>query len=460
MPGRRVRPSVTLVCVAIKGNIATRGRRVVAPTSTAVVALTLFGLCFLVYLLTVQRTAGHVDYRSAHIAAWHLVETGTPWFPHGEIPHFEDVSDNGVWVREAPDGRDIITRAPGVVAASLPAYAVAGGHAFSMTPGALTAVVVTAATVVLMFLALRSRLDVAPATAVALVLAFATPLWTVSADGVWPHTITGLGIAGMAWSASRERWWWCGVFGGIALWGRLHTAVIAAVVGLLAGRRNPAATMRVALPSLGFLVLQMGWTRWMYGSWNPMSIYGGGTAIAGASTSHVDPVNQLGMWFAPDRGILVWTPVLLVLLPALRRTWPTLPPWSKHLLLGGLSYTVVQASLITFTGGAFFYGYRLGIEFLVCATPAFAFSLERTGRVARAAIGPVVAIQLLAMAVGSVSSVWVLEDRVWRENAFVKAMIQGGPASLLLIVMTLTAGAVLSHVVLRRAPRVDDRVPV
>ena len=41
----------------------------------------------------------------------------------------------------------------------------------------------------------------------------------------------------------------------------------------------------------------------------------GPAALAYVRESLFDVANQLGMWVAPDRGILVFTPVLLVLLP-------------------------------------------------------------------------------------------------------------------------------------------------
>ncbi len=62
---------------------------------------------------------------------------------------------------------------------------------------------------------------------------------------MWTHPVTLLGIGGMAWAASRDRWWLVGLFGGVALWGRLHTALIVAILGLAVAvaRRRP----RIAL---------------------------------------------------------------------------------------------------------------------------------------------------------------------------------------------------------------------
>ena len=139
---------------------------------------------------------------------------------------------------ETDDG-DVISRFPGVIAIALPAYWIAHalGQADSMTvvPGALTAATASALALMLMFLALRTQLSERRSAAAVAVLGFATPVWTVAADAVWPHTVTLLGIAGMAWGCATRRWWAVGLFGGITLWGRLHAAVIVAVLGARPG---------------------------------------------------------------------------------------------------------------------------------------------------------------------------------------------------------------------------------
>ncbi len=134
------------------------------------------------------------------------------------------------------------------------------------------------------------------------------------------------------------------------------------------------------------------------------------------------------MWVSADRGILVWTPVLLVLLPALVRSWRELPDWSRWLVVGGLVYTAFQARFSIFTGGDGFYGYRHGLEFLVCAAPAFALSAGRMGRVARHLVGPVLALQFAAIAVGAMSNgFFVLRTDVWVDNSFWLALRHAAP---------------------------------
>jgi hypothetical protein len=56
-------------------------------------------------------------------------------------------------------------------------------------------------------------------------------------------------------------------------------------------------------------------------------------------------VNELGMWVSPDRGLLVWTPVMLVLLPAVVQSWRELPDWARWLPLGRLAQELVGPAL-------------------------------------------------------------------------------------------------------------------
>jgi alpha-1,2-mannosyltransferase len=333
----------------------------------------------------------------------------------------------------------------------LPAYFLFGSDSPSELPGSLTAAFLSAVAITLMFSALRRHLTDRQALVAAVVFGFATPMWTISGNMLWPHTVTVLGIAGMAWSASSNKWWSAGVFGGFALWGRLHTALIVAFLGIGVGlrRRQLGPVVRAGVASGVFLLGTCVWNRWMYGSWNPLGGYGQ-SDMAATENYRYSLTNQLGMWVSPDRGILVWTPIVLLLVPALVRSWRELPDWSRSLLVGGLVYTVLQASMITFTGGDGFYGYRYGLEFLACATPALALSQARSGRVARVLCGPVLALQGLAFLLGALfDDLSVPKWEAWHRNAFVHALALLGPAGWALAALVAGAGLMA---VLRAGP--------
>ena len=114
-------------------------------------------------------------------------------------------------------------------------------------------------------------------------------------------------------------------------------------------------------------------------------------------------LNYLGFFVAPDRGLLVWSPVLLLLAPAIARTWRTTPDWTRWLAVGGLVYTFVQLRLNYFAGGDFFYGYRHGLELVTCLVPVAAVAYERSSRRTQVAICVLVVLQFAAISLGAVT---------------------------------------------------------
>jgi hypothetical protein len=429
-------------------------------TRAIAVPVVLFAGVFFVYALTISHSLVSLDVWSANFGSWHLARTGNPWIEGLRIPLLDGNPLRHEWVLET-HGHTVIGRSPGVIAAALPAYLLLGSSSFSTDPGGLSAAALTAGAVVLMFGALRTRLSRRDALVCAIVFGLGTPVWSVAANGMWPHTITVFGICGMAWASGTGRWWWAGVFGGITLWGRLHASLIVAVLGVLVGirRRSAAIVLQVGVVSSVFLLLISAWTRWMYGTWDPTASYDTSQFTDYAVDNRFSVVNQLGFWVAPDRGILVWTPVIVLLLPALVRSWRDLPDWSRSLVWGGLAYTVLQGVLNRFSGGDVFYGYRLGLEMLACLTPALAFSVPRVGRVAGPLLGPVVALQLVAITWGATRDTAYLPfDQAWHHNAFEVAVRHDGVAGWCYVALAVSLGFLVQRMWFRTptpAPEAD-----
>jgi alpha-1,2-mannosyltransferase len=415
--------------------------------------LVLFVCAWVVYGATISHGLLSLDVWSSSFGSWHLSQHGNPWIDGVRLPRLEQNPLRAQWVIES-HGHTVIARSPGTILAALPAYLVMGGGSFSATPASLSAAAISAAAVTLLFLALIKHMGTRAALLCSLIFGFATPMWSVAANGMWPHTITVLGICGMAWAASTARWWAVGIFGGVTLWGRLHAALITAFLGLLVGwqRRDPRLVLRVALPGAVAMLGLCAWTRWMYGTWNPTGSYSAEVISEHASEYRFSVTNQFGLWVSPDRGILVWTPAILILLPALARSWRDLPDWSRSLVWGGLSYTVLSGALDNFTGGDVFYGYRYGLELLACVTPALALSSSRMGSVARLLIGPVVSVQLLAVGVGATrDSLWLSQTQAWHHNTFVSTVAAAGAAGWAALGLAVLIGSLAGRVLMRRA---------
>lgn len=419
-----------------------------APVSGWRIPAVLFAVVALIYLATIS-TNPSPDVYSADFAAGHIARTGDPVPDIADFPALDHNIIRETWIVETVDGREAVGRAPGVIAASVPAYWVLRPDGVTAVPGGITAALLTAGTVTLLQLTLRRRIGSRSALLAALLFGLATPVWSVAADGMWPHTLTCFAIVGMAWAADRDRWWLVGLLGGVALWGRLHAALVCAVlaVGVALVRRQPAIVARVALPSTAMLALMSLWTRWMYGSWDPSSGYRAGdfTGNAGSNAVHVE--NFLGFWIAPDRGLLVWTPLLVVLAPALVRGWRDLPDWSRALVAAGVSYLLVQGLLVRFSGGDQFYGYRTSLELLACATPALALTAHRMGPVARAAFAPTAVVQLVMITPGAaVDGFYLKVAHVWTRNAFVWGPVERPVLWSLLVLAALGAAAAFAVV--------------
>ncbi|NPD03257.1 hypothetical protein HN031_00945 [Nocardioides sp. zg-1308] len=386
------------------------------------------------------------DAWTADFAARHIAMTGDPVPDIGDFPLLDDNVIRETWIVETADGREAVGRAPGVIAASVPAYAVARPATVSPLPGALTAALLTATAVLLFFLLLRDRLGTRRSLVAAGLLGLATPVWSVAADAVWPHTLTTLGIVGTAWAADRGRWWLVGVFGGVLLWGRLHAAVICAVVGLgLAwSRGRSGVAWRVGTAATAALALSACWTRWMYGSWDPTSGYRASDFTSGVAGHALDPLNHLGFLVSADRGLLWWCPMLLVLGPTAWRHRAGLPDWSRWLAAAGASYLLGQAVLNRFSGGDHFYGYRTSLELVVCLSPALALASPHLSLRAKRWFVPVAVLQVALVAPGAVSDdMYVPVRDVWWRNAFLDALVLR-PGELLPLVAATMAAALLA----------------
>ena len=229
----------------------------------------------------------------------------------------------------------------------------------------------------------------------------------------------------MAWAARRDRWWLVGVFGGMALWGRVHVALVVAVLGL--GVAWPAA--RPLPPGRGsvscvFMALASLWCRWVYGVVAPHGRLPGTSRRRGRLELGNRPgsprplVNERGLLVAPDRGLLVWTPLLLLLRPRS----PELADAAGlvALVAGGrrrlhcsrrgrtTSSTAGTASSATASAWS---ARRVA--------PAVAMIWPRAEGSRARPVGPVLALQLAAFSVGAVSEgFFVSRGRLWRDNSF------------------------------------------
>jgi alpha-1,2-mannosyltransferase len=235
--------------------------------------------------------------------------------------------------------------------------------------------------------------------------------------------------------------------------GRPHVAVIAAIlgVGLTWSRRAWAPALRVAVPTAAALGVLMLWNRWLFGSFSIGGAYQGrlSSAVSGfggdsmSGGSHAQLLNYLGFLVAPDRGFLVWSPIVLLLLPAVVRTWKSTPDWSRWLFVGGVVYSFFQLRLNNFTGGDAFYGYRLGLELVTCIVPVCLVAALKAGPTLKRMLPALLGLQAGAIAWGAVTETFFLPpEDVWRDNSLWLAL-RHFPVVVVVWLLLWTLGAVL-----------------
>lgn len=419
------------------------------------IGVVLFVVTATLYIATAGYNRVHIDVLSANVGAWRIASTGEPWIDGVDVEQINRTK--APLFTTTHGGHQVIARSPGVIAAGLPAYALrematdSGSSAddYSSAPPAVTAALITAMSVLLMWGALLRLTSRRSATVAAVVFAFATPVWSVAADGMWTHTLTVLGICGMAHAAARERWLLVGVFGGVATWGRLHTVVIAAVVALTCAwlQRKPSLALRVGAMGAVMVAGASIWSHWLYGKWIPSGGYAPSNYVSRVPGSDYDfntspdllLRNEAALWIAGDRGILVWTPLVLLLAPLVIRTWKLQPAWCRAMLFSGIAYTLFQGWAAPFHGGDGIYGYRHGLEFLACATPSLAIAAVHAGRRVRLAMTAVIGVQLAAFTLGGVLNRPTLTfGNQWDNNAFAQAL-RDVPALYVMLALIVAA---------------------
>lgn len=317
---------------------------------------------------------------AAAMSAWSVAEDGDL-----ELSQAEQRNE---WVFDV-DGTLLSNRQPGVIAAGVPFYLLSRPFTdgFSLVPMAVAAAVITAAaaaTFTLLLLQIGASRRAAAAFAVVGSLASAT--WSVSADALWTHGPDQLLLVSALLFASRQRYWLAGLSLGAAVTVRTHLAVVALTLGVaaLAHTRRLRPFIAIGVGSALGLAAVFLYTSAFFGAW---SLNAGYTATGGypsaalaQSTLATTLENLLGSLLNPNRGLLLTTPVVLVLLPGLVRCWRDAEWWARAAAVGGVVYTIVQCRLNAFSGGTYFWGSRLTLELVTLCGPLLWLSWRATAR--------------------------------------------------------------------------------
>lgn len=335
------------------------------------------GAITLVYVLTAAfgDSVQFNDVRGAAIGAWGLANTGGVSLPSAWGP------DIDWWLVPDRLGGVSSNRFPGLFVLGYPGYIlerllvsrpVTSPLDVPMWPSALTGVVVAATAVATFHRLALLHLGAVAAAIATFALGLGTPLWTFGSTGLWPHGPCIALLVLAAFWLRRERVGTAVVALALLPLFRPHLAIVSLVIVIWALRQGEVrVASRLAagtLLSLGALSL---YSSLVFDSVLPAAGYdvAGHIGVQSRGLAWVGEGLLLGTvgW---QRGVLVHSTFLLVLLPLLAGTWRSLAWWERAMAIGGVAYLVVQALLAGTQGGGEFFGYRVQVESVVLLAPA------------------------------------------------------------------------------------------
>lgn len=374
---------------------------------------------WIVYLLTATYDGMQInDNRATSLSAWSVATRGTLALP-------VEWDDELRWARQGQDGRLYTNRFPGAILVGVPfhaAWALTGQHEepghpvfLDYGPSGVAAATVTAAAMALLYGVFRHLAARRLAVAATLVAAFATASWSVSADALWTHGPTSLALVAGTLLLARGRHAWSGLAFGAGILARPQLAVVPAVIGLWRGweRRSLRPVVAVGTTSALGLTAVAAYSRVLWGTWLPVAGYSEQRVADVVETSSGDFLERLVNTLAhQQRGVLLYTPFLLVLLPFLWRGWRVAPPWVRSSAIAGVLYLAVQLRANDWEGGAHFFGSRLTIETLVLLAPLLLCTYQAAfagERLLRRVLQVAVAASVVVHAVGA--TIWSIDPR-------------------------------------------------
>jgi hypothetical protein len=245
-----------------------------------------------------------------------------------------------------------------------------------LAPAAITASVVAAITVGLLALVFRRLTDSTTALIAAYVFGLGTGIWSVAADSLWQHGPAMLWItAGTLLSAEHRIW--SGFAFGAGVLTRPHTALVAAGNGLYQswGKRSLWPAIQVGTGAAIGLAGLIAFNAVVFGS---PSITGGYSSVFADRAASMNMLSWAGnvvlALVHPLRGLLVYSPFLILLIPGLPSAWRQAPSWARGSAVGGLAYILLQLKANRYSGGDTFWGYRYPLEMLAATAPLLLLS--------------------------------------------------------------------------------------
>ncbi|MDH3606689.1 MAG: hypothetical protein OER12_06810 [Acidimicrobiia bacterium] len=360
------------------------------------------GPLLVIYLLTATWSyPGYNDAFTNSVVGWGIGTHGSPYLEE----HTDLVGTNWPgWIVPAGDSASG-KYPPGAALLAAPVYAIWPEEAETITapeqqfgefwpedrasavfplhpmgPAAITSAAATAIAMALLALGFRRIGGSGVAALVGgYVAGLGTAAWSVASDQLWQHGPAMMWIA-LALLLSEHRLVGSGLAFGMAILTRPPLAVIAATTGLYRSLRARAlrpAILVGAGAAVGLVVL-VAYNGWVYGSPSISGGYGSGFSDNARQFDTLAYARNLFYaGFSTQRGVFVFSPFLLILLPGLQAAWRAAPDWAKGAGIGAVAYLLLQYKANNYAGGFGFPTYRYPLEALTAAAPLLFLSYRQ-----------------------------------------------------------------------------------
>lgn len=337
------------------------------------------GFVLLYALSATYRYPATVDVTNAVLPAYQLGVEGTL-----DVTPYRDYIESRPVVQEQfveVDGRWYSGRNPGVIAVAVPVYYLTQPQAETgqlppLWPGSIAASLVTAGAMALLSLAFRSVLTGSQAIGGALLAGLGTTAWSTASDLLWSHGPAMLGLAAAVVALTRGRFGLAGLAVGAAMTARPELAVSAAVLGIwiaVSGRSWRRLVRFAAGPAISALLLLAYFGR-VLGAFSPVAGHRNTGMLASLPSMAPTRLGSdfLAVLAEPRNGLLLFSPFLVFLVPALHKGWRAAEPWMRGAAVAGAAHLALIIVIQGNGDGNFLFGYRFPLEMLVLSSPLLA----------------------------------------------------------------------------------------
>ncbi len=389
---------------------------------TALIALALFVLLGAIYTLNF-RLRGAGDSIPTRLLPFSVLREGDldldefTWErgPSGRLPYYVHPRDGHLWSVSTVATALVVTPLYVLPAAWLAAegidYDDVRARVVIVVMERLAAATLTALAASLLFVALRRLTSWRWALALTLIYGLGTSTWSIASQALWPHalaqlTLIMLTVLLLPPVPSTAALLGAGAVLAVAVANRPQMAIFAAlaVLYVLVHQRR-RAWLIAALPGAAALAVAL------YNLSLFSSITGG---YGGFDHFRPDIATGLaGLLVSPNRGLLVFTPLMVFALWGAVRVWRVpAPPWLRWLTIGLALHVLLYASFVEWWAG-YTYGPRYFTDVLPVLTLLLVYGLVPWCR-GRARQAAVAALALYGIAVQAIG-VYGADDRWNRE---------------------------------------------